>query len=157
MLYLSDCEEAIRCFQEADLLAPGWNSCHTDIWLAEQLKAGTITHSDFLSLRRIESQKAPFTRLQMTGAALMENPTLAPLYFLNGESLFDLGKEAEARLAYERGLHYAEDEGTRTRLLLKCGMLETDREKKERFLRQAAELQGDLLNAAMASYLLRKA
>lgn len=157
LMHLRRYREAVENFREVEVLAPGWYHCRADRWLAEELAEGAIEHALFERLRRlVDGSPSPEHALAEARKGL-ERKELALLHLITGDALSRLNRDAEAESAYRRGLAIAEEPDVKTRLLAALGgRLVADPGERERLLREAVELGGNLAAAATATIMLRR-
>jgi tetratricopeptide (TPR) repeat protein len=155
LLCLHRYSEAAEEYEATEALAPGWLQCRSDLWLAEQLAAGAIEHEIFQLLHALsDGPDPPAEKVRLAERGLAGYPKLALLHLAHGNALRALERQVEAEAAYRRGLRYAEEPDVKTRLLVSLGSMVSNPEEKRHLLRQAVELQGNLVAAAMASVVL---
>jgi tetratricopeptide (TPR) repeat protein len=153
LLYLKQYEEALEEFNNTEKLAPGWFQCRSDIWLAAQLISGAVEHSVFLKLRALDATGSSAGYLPMAQQAVSENPHFAPFYLHLGIARITVNETSQAVKALQEGLGCAEEDGIRSRILCRLAMLAGDKEASQRYLKEAAELKGDLIALASATIL----
>lgn len=153
-LYQRDYEGGLRAFQAAEALAPGYMQVRNDLWLAEQMKAGTIDHGLFLLLRELlDGEPTPEEAVALARAGL-ERQKLGLLYLNLGNALMKQQQRAEAEAAYRQGLAIAEEPDVRTRLLVGLGTAAEESRARREALNEARALNGNLVAAAMATVVL---
>ena len=158
LLYLQRHAEAVESYEATEERAPGWFRARSDLWLAQQLLLGRVEQPLFLALRQIEDGKGmPADKLRLADQALAANPDVPPLYLARGKLLVLLGRREEADATYRQGLERAEEANVRTRLLTELGAILPQGAERTSLLRQAVELNGDLVAAAMAFLALKLA
>jgi tetratricopeptide (TPR) repeat protein len=156
LLNLRRYAEAVVSYRTTEHLAPGWFHCRADLWLAEQLALGEVSHEVFLALHLLEDgQETPEEKVCLAEQVLANAPGLAPLHFLRGKSLVQLGRLPDARAAYRDGLACSPERDLKTRLLVELGMQLDDPQERIVLLREAQTLAGNLIASAAATLLLR--
>ena len=134
----------------------GWFHCRADRWLAEQLLLGRVEHETFLALVDLEDGPlSPKEKLELARKSLDRWPDIPPLFLQLGKDLAATGQRPEAEAAYRRGLAFAEEPDVRSRLLVDLASLISTQPERTNLLREAMELQGNLVAAAMAAALLK--
>jgi tetratricopeptide (TPR) repeat protein len=156
LLLLGRPAEAVEEYEATEARAPGWYHCRADLWLARELALGRLEHEAFLALGAVEDSPEPVDRkLEVIRAALTKAPSMPLLHLHAGRCLAALGRRPEAEAAYRRGLDCAEEPDTRTRLLVDLGCLLPPGEERDRLLREAVALGGNLVAAATATLVLK--
>jgi len=158
LLHLERPLEAVASYEACEARAPGWYVCRADRWLAQQIASGRYDHGAFLALNELEAELSDGEKELRARRSLERYPTLAGLQLVLGKALLGLDRAEAAKSAYLDGLRHAEDPDTKTRLLAALGAIwgKNDQERQQ-YLLQAVELNGNLVSAAMASFLLRAA
>jgi tetratricopeptide (TPR) repeat protein len=148
-LQLREFDAAVAAYRATELRAPGWENCRVMGWVAEQLLAGVF---DFQVAQRIIKLMDP----EVTGAlqgtiasAGNKIHELALFHLAEGDALSQLGRRDRAEQSFRRGLELADERDVRTQLLGALAAHVTG-PSRERLLRQAVELDGNLLVAARA-------
>lgn len=148
-------DEAVKAYETTEALAPGWFHCRGDLWIAQKLASGEMTHDTYWVIRDLEDgSEEPAGKVARARAALEDAPDCAPLWLLLGKSLFAMDERDEAVAAYRRGLQCVEDDAHRTRLLTAIGAVSSDLDVRREVLTQAVQLNGNLVAGAMARVLL---
>ena len=143
--------EAIDSYEASEERAPGWFHGRADLWLAHRLLLGTVEHPLFLALRHLEDgQGPPPDKLRLAEQVLAVNPDVPLLHLFRGKNLTALGRLEEAAAAYRSGLQRADEPNVRSALLTELGAILPPSAERTSVLRQAVELNGDLVAAAMA-------
>jgi tetratricopeptide (TPR) repeat protein len=156
LLHLQRYKAAADSFAQTERLAPGWFHCRSELWLAQQLATGKISHSTFLLLRELEDgPSSPEEKVHLAGEGLDAAGALAPLHLLQGENLLAIGNREDAKATFQRGLSCAAEPDVETRLLVDLATLVEPKDAREQLLRQAVTLNGNLVSAATAAVLLR--
>ncbi len=151
LLHLRRYAEAVESYEAAEERAPGWFRCRADLGLARQLLLGRAGHEVFLAVRALEDGKEPpKERVRLAERALAAAPGVALLHLLHGKNLAALGRRGEAAAAYRSGLDRADEASVRTRLLVELGVLLEDARERSALLREARDLNGDLVAGASA-------
>jgi hypothetical protein len=78
-----------------------------------------------------------------------------PLYPFLGRNVEDISGPVAAEAVYRKGLAHAEERDVRTRLLVDLAVLLERGDERTALLKEASELKGNLMAAAMASVALR--
>jgi tetratricopeptide (TPR) repeat protein len=155
LLLLGRPAEAVECYQSAEELAPGWFHCRSNLWLAQQMALGKLGHEIFLGLAALEDgPQTPEEKVRLADMILSQTPTLAPVHLLRGKNLARLGRDEEARAAYQAGLACAAEPDVKTRLLVELGVV-TQEPKRTALFREAVALGGNLVAAATAVLALK--
>ena len=156
LVHLQRYKAAAESYEQTERLAPGWFHCRSELWLAKQLATGQVSHASFLLLRELEDGSSSHEeKVSLAREALNDTGKLALPHLLLGENLLAIGKRAEAKAAFLKGLSCAGEQDVETRLLLSLANVVEPGDEKERLLRQAVALNGNLVSAAAASLLLR--
>ena len=158
LLSLKQYSEAIKAYEKTEELAPGWYNCRSDLWLAQQLADGKLSHEAFLQLRTLEDgQESPDQKISIANSLLAKQPALSLGYLFLGKQLKSLSRMKEAESAYRTGLvNAAEQNDVKTRLLLDLSTVVKSEDEKRQLLQQAINLNGNLTAAAMATVLLNQ-
>ena len=152
LLLLERHHQAVEAYEATEELAPGWFHCRSNLWLARRLALGDLEHEAFLALFTLmDGPGTPKEKYQLARRAVSQWSGLAPLYLELGEAAGALGHHQEAEAAYREGLTHAEEPDVRTRLLVQLGVLTRSEAERDRLLREAEELEGNLVSAAMAT------
>ena len=152
LLLLERHHQAVEAYEATEELAPGWFHCRSNLWLARRLALGDLEHEAFLALFTLmDGPGTPKEKYQLARRAVSQWSGLAPLYLELGEAAGALGHHQEAEAAYREGLNHAEEPDVRTRLLVQLGVLTRSEAERDRLLREAEELEGNLVSAAMAT------
>jgi tetratricopeptide (TPR) repeat protein len=155
LIYMERYEEAVEALAACEERAPGWFLCRPARWLAEELARGTISHETFVAWHALE--EGPLSaeaKIALAERALEIAPDLALLHLLHGLNLKARNALSPAVAAYRRGLALAVRPDVRTRLLVELATVVDSDEEKRRLLRQAVEIDGDLIAAATARVVL---
>jgi tetratricopeptide (TPR) repeat protein len=156
LLHLERPTEAVECYEAVEELAPGWFHCRADLWLAQQRALGRLEHEMFAALIVLEDGAAPpAEKVELAEQLLARAPDLAVLHLLYGKNLARLGRLAEAAAAYRKGLASGAEPDTRTQLLLELALVSEGQAEKTQRLREARDLNGNLVAAATAALILR--
>jgi tetratricopeptide (TPR) repeat protein len=155
LLHLQRYPEAVDSYDETERLAPGWFHCRSDLWLAQQLALGKLPHELFLLCGALEDGPLdPEAKVRLAEQGLARAPDLALLHYHHGKNLKARNLPFQAQAALRRGLNCADEPDVRTRLLVELATLVDGAEEKRHLLRQAVELNGNLVAAAMARVVL---
>lgn len=145
--------EAVAAYRATEQLAPGWHNCRIMGWVAEQLLAGAF---DFdLTQRIIQVQDPKITGPLQGTIANAGNKVheLAVFHLAEGDALSQIGRPDRAEQSFRRGLELADEPDVRTQLLCALAMHVTG-QARERLLREAVELNGNLIAAGRAAVFL---
>lgn len=144
--------QAVDQLEEAEQLAPGYFHVRSDLWFARRLASGQLAR-EFWELWRLleDGDLKPQEKLPLCESVLKIKPNQAGVLLHYGRTLDALGRSDEAEQALLEGLRHAREPHLRTRLLLSLGAFH---QGYRRFLREAVSLNGDLVSAAMARWLL---
>ena len=93
-------------------------------------------------------------KVRLAEQGLARAPDVALLHYHHGKNLKARNLPFQAQAALRRGLNCAEEPDVRTRLLVELATLVESAEEKRHLLRQAVELNGNLVAAAMARVVL---
>ncbi len=146
--------EAVAAYRATEALAPGWYHCRADLWLAERLDDGSLSHEVFAAIRSLtDPGLSPSEAVDLAERTLAQ-AELAVLRLHHGDALSALGREREAEASYRRGLDLPSDPDIRTRLLVALANATTDPLERARSLHAAVDLAGNLTAAAMARIML---
>jgi tetratricopeptide (TPR) repeat protein len=155
LLHLKRPAEAIACYEACEMRAPGWFQCRTDRWVSEQLAADRLDHAAFLALIELEDgTRSVSARIEFVRRALSRYPKLAPLQLALGKLLGSEQDAVGAESALRAGLTCAEEPDVTTRLLANLAATLGPCHEQRGLLQQALELQGNLVSAAMAQWML---
>lgn len=151
-LHLRRYAEAAALYAEVERLAPGWFHARADLWLAEQLAAGTVAHEMFVLVHTLQDGPLPpAEKLRLADAALARGPVPPVVQLLRGKQLLRLERTAEAVAAFEAGLAMAEvDPHTRAQLQVELAARCEDEGRKAELLAAAEASTVNLLAAAVA-------
>jgi tetratricopeptide (TPR) repeat protein len=157
LLSLQRYTEAVEEYEATEERAPGWFHCRADLGLARQLALGHAGHETFLAVRALEDGNLPpQERARLAEKAIAAGASVALLYLLHGKALAALGRGAEAEAAFRHGLTLADEPDVKTRLLVELGVLIEVPAERNTLLREARDLKGNLVAAAMAHVALRR-
>lgn len=146
--------EAVAAYRATEALAPGWYHCRADLWLAERLDDGSLSHDVFAAIRSLtDARLSPGEALDLAERTLAQTE-LAVLRLHHGDAFSAIGLEREAEASYRRGLDLPSDPDVRTRLLVALANATTDPLERARSLHAAVDLAGNLTAAAMARLML---
>ncbi|MEW6283460.1 MAG: tetratricopeptide repeat protein, partial [Candidatus Eremiobacterota bacterium] len=155
LLHLKRYSEATALYAQTEVLAPGWFQCRHDAWLAARLGEGSLAHEQWLALVELEDRPdEPPLRLRRVQNLLEGRPDLAVLHFQQGKTLAALGQGDRASESFERAMGLESDPDLRTRCLVQWSQV-AEASLRQDLLRQAADLNGNLVAGAMATVLLR--
>lgn len=156
LLHLRRYAEAERLYAEVERLAPGWFHCRANRWLAGRMAAGAVAHEAFRALTLLQDGKlAADRRLALAEQALGRDPELPLLHLHHARALAELGRKPEALAALRRGLAADSEPDARTRLLVELAGVTDDPAERDASLREAEDLGGNLVAAAMARVMRR--
>ena len=149
--------EAIEAYRATEALAPGWFHCRADLWIAEQLAAGTLDHETFETLRELQDGPGePADKLALADRAVAKAPHVAGLRLERGRVLARLGRHEDARAALRAGLACDCDADIRTRLLVQLAIVVDDPAERRALFERAVRENGNLVAAATAQLALRQ-
>lgn len=154
LVYLKRYAEALEHYEAVERLGPGWFHARNDAWLAAELAEGRLRHDVWETLMALEHMP-PEQALREADRALAEHPLLPPLLYRKALALEGVGRGTEAAIPLRVALEHNSEPNLQTRLLLRLSQLVEPPETTD-LLRQAKELNGDLIAAAMAGFLLSK-
>ena len=155
LMHLQRVSEALACYNQLEALAPGWQHCRADRWLAQGIAAGRIPHTAFAQLATLEdSSISAEEQVRLARQGLLEAPAVPAFHLYLGLYLDRLGQRDEARKAVIEGLVRAEEPDLRSRLLLQFALLNPDSPEREQKLHEAMMPGGNLATAAMAAVTL---
>jgi tetratricopeptide (TPR) repeat protein len=155
LMRLERVSEALACYNQLEVLAPGWHNCRAERWLAAGIAAGRIPHSVFSQISTLEDwsvSAAEQVRLACQG--LSETPAVPAFHLYLGIYLSFLGQKYEARKAIAEGLERAEEPDLRSRLLVQFAELNPCSPERNQRLHEAMAPGGNLAAAAMAAVML---
>jgi tetratricopeptide (TPR) repeat protein len=141
--------EAAAAYRATEQRAPGWKNCRIMGWVAEQLLVGTF---DFDLAQQIINVQDPRITGPLQGtiaSAGNKVRELALFHLAEGDALSQIGRFDLAEQSFRRGIELADEPDVRTQLLGALAMHLTG-QTRERLLREAVELNGNLLAAARA-------
>jgi tetratricopeptide (TPR) repeat protein len=153
LMHLRRWGEAVEAYRRTEALAPGWYHCRTDGWVAEQIASGRAPEEAFELLVALEATEES----ELLAAGLAAWPDAAPLRLIEARMLARAGDRKAARAAAEAGLAVAAEPDIETRLLVELAGLVDEPEERERLLRRAVELGGNLVARATAQVMLAMA
>ncbi|SIO44128.1 Tetratricopeptide repeat-containing protein [Singulisphaera sp. GP187] len=157
LLLLERHHQAVEAYEATEELAPGWFHCRSNLWLARQLALGELEYEAFLALfTLVDGPGTPKEKYPLARRAVAEWSGFAPLYIELGQSAEAFGYQQEAEAAYREGLSHAEEPDVRTRLLVKLGVITRSEAERDRLLREAEVLEGNLVSAAMATVIRKR-
>src|SRR5687767_15056856 len=148
--------QAMEEFEICEKLAPGWYFCRSDLWMAQQLALGAMPHEIFIAIRFLQDGAAEAKeKLRVASEIRAHAAGVPPFGLLFGAVLEENGRVKEAAEVWRAALDREPEPDVRTRLLLSLSVVEEDREIRQRLLREAVELNGNLIAAAAAMLSLR--
>lgn len=148
--------QAIEEYETCDALAPGWYLCRSDLWVARQLALGAMPHEVFLALRFLQDGPPNAKEKMELASRLRSQAGAIPLFaLLFGKLLQESGRPGEAVELWRKALEDDSEPDVRTRLLVTFSTLEQDADKRRSLLKEAVELNGNLIAAAGAALSLR--
>ncbi|WP_406697666.1 tetratricopeptide repeat protein [Singulisphaera sp. Ch08] len=152
LLLLERHHQAVEAYEATEELAGGWYHCRSNLWLARRLALGEWEHEAFLALfALVDGPGTPKEKHHLARRAVAQWSGLAPLYLELGQFAGALGHRQEAEAAYREGLTYADEPDIRSRLLVQLGVITRSEAERSCLLREAMELEGNLVSAAMAT------
>jgi tetratricopeptide (TPR) repeat protein len=155
LMHLERVSEALACYTQLEALAPGWQHCRADRWLAAGIAAGRIPHSAFTQICTLEDWTVSAEeQVRLARQGLGEAPTVPAFHLYLGIYLDRIGQRDEARRAVNEGLVLAEEPDLRSRLLLQFALLNPDSPERDQRLHEAMAPGGNLAVAAMAAVTL---
>lgn len=155
LLHLKRYSEASAAYKQLERLAPGWAQVRHDIWLAQELAAGRISHELWLLELEFLSGSAP-PPLERVQRAISQYPQHAPLHFAVGRLHQAAGQTSEANQAYQKAVPLAANEDLKSRILLAASEVIPDPELGKKLLQHLLSLKApNLMAAAAARYRLR--
>lgn len=152
LLHLEQPLEAVECFRAVEELAPGWFYCRRYLSIAEQMVEGRLPHAVFLGLQMLDGNSlSPEDKVKLAEEILHKVADVGWLYLELGKNLRRLHRQAEAEKAYRKGLACASDADIRTCLLIELALLiDSASPERDRLLKEAFELKGNLLATVIA-------
>jgi len=154
-LFLGRHAEAVESYEKTEELAPAWFHCRSDLWLAQQLRQGTLSQEIFLLWHSVEEgSQRPQEKLLLADNGLCKVPDLALLHLARGKVLKALSQGTQAEAAFRKGLLCVEERDSQTRLLVELASVIADEGEKKRLLNQAVAVNGNLVAVATARVIL---
>lgn len=147
--------QAIESYENAERLAPGWFFVRSDLWFAQQISLGNISHEVYVATRRLEDYPDK-SFLDGVEKLLARHNQIARLHLIHGKILNGCNRAKDAESSYRRGLECDGDKDTRCCLMLSLAISPgIDAAEKDRLLKQIIELDGNLNASATARIFLR--
>ena len=150
--------EAVDAYATAEEIAPGWYQVRSDLWLAQQIVAGSVPQEVFLLLLFVENEGVSAReRLQIAQKLLEIVPHLAASHAAMATALEAAGRPADAAESLRQALACHPEPDLHTRLLLRSALAADNLAKKQALWRQAVDLNGNIMASAMARFALANA
>ena len=155
--YLERPSEAVECYRDAERLGPGWFNVRAYLALSRRMALGQVDPAHFKPISALlgDGLSEAAERVALADKLLEGYPDLAIVHLGRGHGLWSLERREEAVVALRRGLDCAEDEDVRTRLYLQLGLASAEPAERNALLQEAADLNGNLIAAAMATIAMR--
>jgi len=155
--YLERPSEALERYRDAERLGPGWFNVRVYLAVSRRMALGQIDPGHFRPISALlgDGLGDASERLTLADRLLEGYPDLAVVHLGRGSSLWTLERQDEAVAALRRGLDCADDDDIRTRLYLQLGLASEEPAERRALLQEAADLNGNLIAAAMATMALR--
>lgn len=143
--------QAVAHLEASEQRAPGYFHVRSNLWFAGQLKSRRLEPRDWAVWRQLEDGgMPPQDRLSLARQWATHRPLPHGL-FHQARALQELGQGEASRELFEQALKRQPEPHLRTRILLQIGGFSGQPER----LRQAVEVGGCLVSAAMARWLLQ--
>jgi tetratricopeptide (TPR) repeat protein len=149
-LHLRQFAEAVAAYRATEQRAPGWKNCRIMGWVAEQLVAGAFDFDLAQQIIKVHDPKITGPLQGTIASAGNKIHELAVFHLAEGDALSQIGRPDRAEQSFRRGLELADEPDVRTQLLGALAMHVTG-QARERLLREAVELNGNLIAAARAA------
>ncbi len=155
--YLERPSEALELYRDTERLGPGWFNVRAYLALSRRMATGRVDPAHFKPISALLGDGAgdAAERVALADRLLEGYPDLAIVHLGRGHGLWTLERHEEAVAALRRGLDCAEDDDVRTRLYLQLGLASSEPAERRALLQEAADLNGNLIAAAMATIAMR--
>ena len=147
--------EAIAAYEKTEQLAPGFESCRSELWLARKIAAGELDYDAYTEILHIVNEATPLEE-RVAHADLLQKkyPHFTECQYQKGKMLINAGQADEAMRIWEEALKNAEDPDVRSRLYTDMALCSQDKNKKLELVCQGRDVpSGNLIAHAMCSYL----
>jgi hypothetical protein len=155
-LHLRQFAKAVAAYRATEQRAPGWHYCRIMGWVAEQLLAGAFDFDLAHQIIKVQDPKITGPLQGTIASAGNKVHELAVFHLAEGDALSQIGRPDRAEQSFRRGLELADEPDVRTQLLCALAMHVTG-QARERLLREAVALNGNLIAAARAAVFLAEA
>jgi tetratricopeptide (TPR) repeat protein len=158
LMLLERYPQAIDEYEKVCSLAPGRFNIGNDLWVAQELLAGRLTHEAFLADWALEH--APFEpqeKLKLVDQAIARFPAFSNLYLHRALILRAMNRTDDAIRALEDGLATHPEPDVRSRLLAQRAALSPSAEHVQRFAEILKIPNANLMSSVMAEVMVRQA
>lgn len=146
--------EAIAAYEKTEELAPGFESCRSELWLAQQIAAGKLDHDAYIGILRLVDDTAPAEeRLAMVDDLLAKYPNFTEIHYQKGKLKAFRREREEAMAIWSQALQHAEDRDLKTRLYADMALGTEDKAEKLKLVAAGCQINGNLVAGAMCNYL----
>lgn len=147
--------EAVQAYERTEALAPGFESCRSELWLARKIAAGEIDYDVYRAVVQLHSDAPVEQRMIVAEQLEQKHPQFAEGLYHRGKLLASSGRVAEAVAVWKRALEVAEEPDVKTRLCGDLSMTMNTRAEKLEYVRKGRDiLNGNLIATAMCSYVV---
>lgn len=148
-------EQAITAYETTESLAPGFESCRSELWLARQIVSGKLDLDSYGAILRTVNDGAPAEeRMALINQLEQKYPEFTEVFYQKGKLLAVSGNRTEALKVWSEALNSADDADVKTRLLADMALLTEDKEEKLKIVAQGKDIEnGNLVATAMCQYL----
>lgn len=148
-------EQAIASYETTEALAPGFESCRSETWLARQIASGKLDFDSYGAILRTVNDAVPADeRLALINQLETKYPNFTEVLYQKGKILAYTKNRPEAMKVWTTALESAEDADLRTRLLADLALLTEDKQEKFKIVATGKDVEkGNLVATAMCRYL----
>lgn len=155
LLHQDRADEALVALKKANELAPGWFDVNHMIWVAQAMNEAKFDLQIFQALYVLEHGRLTAPQRIAACEKLLTQNQKYPILMLHLGMAYQqvAGKVETAESAFRGGLLLTEelDDDVKTRLLFNLAVCAPTQEEKDRLLKEATQLSGNLTAGAMAA------
>jgi len=157
LLLLQRYPEAIEEYEKVNALAPGWFHIGSDLWVAQELLAGRLTHEAFFAAWAFENvAMEPGEKLKLIDQVIARFPQFSHLYLQRGLALEALDRKQEAIAALDQGLATDPEPDIHSRLLAQRAALSGQADQRRLFSEILEMPTANMMSRTFAEVVLRR-
>ncbi len=146
--------EAVQAYEKTEELAPGFESCRSELWLARKIAAGEYQHDAYTTILQVVNDSTSVEqRLALVDQLQKKYPTFGECLYQQGKLLVMSKQRDEAVTTWRQALEAVDDPDAKTRLYADLSLCMNTRAEKLSCVKAGREIvNGNLIANAMCHY-----